>query len=60
MELKIKDYMKIAEAADYLGLCANTLRKWDKLGKLKAVRNPLSTHRLYKKEDLDGLLQSVK
>jgi excisionase family DNA binding protein len=33
------NYITIREAAKMLGVCEATLRRWDKLGKLKAVKN---------------------
>ena len=32
---KLDDYFLIAEAAEYLGVCQNTLRNWGANGKLK-------------------------
>lgn len=57
--MKIKDYMTIGEAAEYLGVSIMTLRRWDSARKLRAYRNPLTKHRLYKKADLDRLLKSI-
>ncbi len=45
--------MTLSEAAKYLCVSKAVLRKWDNLGKLKAVRNTLNKYRFYKKEDLD-------
>lgn len=60
MELnKINDYMLIAQAADYLGVNKNTLRRWDRDGKLVSYRNPISRFRCYLKDDLDKFLQSI-
>ncbi len=56
----LKGYMSIKDAAEYLGVCAETLRRWDNDGKLKAYRQPFSNYRLYKKTDLDKVLKSVK
>ena len=53
---KLDDYLKIAEAADYLGICQNTLRNWGVSGKITEHRHPLNNYRLYKKVDLDRLL----
>ncbi len=56
---KLSDYMRVAEAADYLGVSPNTLRNWVNAGKIAAVRHPLNDYRLFKKEDLDALLKKV-
>ena len=57
--IKLSDYLKITEAAEYLGVSANTLRNWEKVGKIKAQRHPVNSYRLFKKEDLDAILLSV-
>ncbi len=57
---KIDDYLKIKDAAELLGVSASTLRNWEKLGKLKAHRNPNNMYRLYKKSDLEKLLKSIE
>lgn len=48
----IKDYYSISEAAEILGKNTETLRRWDNEDKLKAVREPISNYRVYKKEQL--------
>ncbi|MCB1119418.1 MAG: helix-turn-helix domain-containing protein [Chlamydiia bacterium] len=57
---KIDDYLQIKEAAGKLGVSASTLRNWEKQGKLKAHRNPHNQYRLYKKSELDQLLNSIE
>lgn len=56
---RIQDYMTITEAAEFLGVSASTLRNWDRLGKLKAVRNPMNGYRLYRKSDLETVLHDM-
>ena len=53
---KLDDYLKIAEAAEHLGICPNTLRNWGVTGKIAEHRHPVNNYRLYKKADLDRLL----
>ncbi len=48
----MKDYYTISEAAELLGKSTETLRRWDKNGKLPAVREPKSNYRIYKKKQL--------
>jgi DNA (cytosine-5)-methyltransferase 1 len=48
----IKDYYSLSEASDILGKSKETLRRWDRDGKLEAVREPISNYRVYKKEQL--------
>ena len=56
---KLSDYMRVAEAAEYLGVSPNTLRNWVNAGKIAAVRHPVNDYRLFKREDLDVLLKKV-
>ena len=56
---KLSDYMRVAEAADYLGVSPNTLRNWVSARKIDAARHPVNDYRLFKREDLDALLKKV-
>jgi DNA-binding transcriptional MerR regulator len=57
---KISEYMHIKKAAEFLGVTPNTLRNWDAAQKVQAHRNPQNRYRLYKKEDLEQLLQKIE
>lgn len=57
---KITDYMKIKDAAIFLGVTPNTLRNWEREKKIMVYRNPQNSYRLYKKEDLENLLSNIK
>jgi MerR family transcriptional regulator, copper efflux regulator len=57
---KIDDYLKIKDAATWLGVSPTTLRNWERQGKLKAHRNPVNRYRLYKKSDLEELLIKIR
>jgi MerR family transcriptional regulator, copper efflux regulator len=57
--VKLRDYLRISEAAEYLGVSPNTLRNWENAGKVVAVRHPLNGYRLFKRKDLDALLKLV-
>ena len=48
----MKEYYSISEVADLLSVSKETLRRWDRNGKLSAVREPMSNYRVYKKEQL--------
>lgn len=48
----MKNYYSLTEVADLLGKSKETLRRWDNNGKLKAVREPMSNYRVYRKEQL--------
>lgn len=51
--------MRIKDAAQFLGVCVNTLRNWEKEKKISVYRNPLNGYRLYHKEDLEQLLATI-
>jgi len=51
---KLRDFLRISEAAKYLGVSPNTLRNWENAGKVVAVRHPVSGYRLFKRKDLDA------
>lgn len=48
----MKNVYTLAEVAGLLGKSKETLRRWDKSGKLSAVREPMGNYRIYKKEQL--------
>lgn len=50
----IDKYISIGEAAEFLDVSIDTLRRWDKSGKLPSIRTQ-GKHRVYKKEDLQIL-----
>lgn len=51
----MKDYLSISETAKLLGKSKETLRRWDRAGKLSAVREPMSNYRMYKKSEIQTL-----
>lgn len=48
------DFLKVSEAAEYVGVSAQTLRRWDSEGRLTAVRRPGSRYRYYRRADLES------
>ena len=48
-----EEYLSVAEAADYVGVSAQTLRRWDRDGRLPAIRRPGSTYRNYRRAELE-------
>ncbi|MEE9429508.1 MAG: DNA (cytosine-5-)-methyltransferase [Melioribacteraceae bacterium] len=49
----MNEYYSLSEAAKILGKSKETLRRWDRDGKLLAVREPISNYRIYKKSQLN-------
>jgi MerR family copper efflux transcriptional regulator len=56
---KLSAYLRVSEAAEYLGVSANTIRNWVNAGKIVAFRHPVNDYRLFKRDDLDDLLKQV-
>ncbi len=52
-ELKEADYLTVQDAARYLNVAPQTLRRWDATGKLRPVRHPVSGYRLYRRADIE-------
>ena len=45
--------LTISQAAEYLGVSLNTLRRWDENGKLVAIKKDGGTHRYYREKNLE-------
>ena len=56
----LQHFLTIKEAAEYLGVTANTLRNWGAAGKIAEFRHPINNYRLYKPEDLESLLNQIE
>ena len=54
--VKISDFMTVGEASVYLCVSKDSLRRWDRAGKLTARRHPINGYRLYLKAELDKFL----
>lgn len=51
----MKEYLTLSEASELIGKSKETLRRWDREGKLTAVREPMSNYRVYKREQVETL-----
>lgn len=51
----MKKYLTISEAAELIGKSKETLRRWDRDGKLMAVREPMSNYRVYNRMQVELL-----
>ncbi|HLP44265.1 MAG TPA: MerR family DNA-binding transcriptional regulator [Candidatus Nanoarchaeia archaeon] len=54
------DFLTIKQAAKMLGVTALTLRNWDNSGKFTATRHPINNYRVYKKAEVDMLLEDMR
>lgn len=59
MSKKIR-LLRIREAAEMLGVNPETLRRWDRVGKLKAVIVSVRGDRRYRKEDIENFIKKLK
>ena len=50
--LVMEEFFTLAEAAETLGKNKETLRRWDREGKLSAIREPMSNYRVYRKQEV--------
>lgn len=48
----MNEYMTLTEASELIGKSKETLRRWDRDGKLNAVREPISNYRVYRREEV--------
>lgn len=53
------EFLNIKQAAKILGVTPLTLRNWDKSGKFTASRHPINNYRVYKKSEVDMLLEDM-
>jgi excisionase family DNA binding protein len=51
-----KDLLSIGEASKYIGVSRDTLRRWEKKGKVTPSRSP-TNRRYYTKQQLDALIK---
>lgn len=52
----MSDYITLSETSKLIGKSKETLRRWDREGKLIAVREPISNYRVYRKKDIQELM----
>ena len=55
-----KGLITVKEAAKLFGVSTQTIRRWDAMGKLKAVRHPINNYRLYRLIDLQKLTKKLE
>ena len=58
--LEREGFLRVKEAAEVLGVSPNTVRTWGADRKIPEYRHPVNNYRLYKREDLDKILQELE
>jgi excisionase family DNA binding protein len=59
MKTKLSEYVKVAEAAEILGVSQGTIRTWAEAGKIPMHKNPANGYRLFRRDDLEKFLAAV-
>ncbi len=59
MQRSQKLSLTVKAASEMLGVCAATLRNWDRCGKLKSHRHPINGYRLYDLEKIEALRRKI-
>lgn len=58
MAKKLHKLLKIREAAEILNVNPETLRRWDRSGKLKAIIISQRGDRRYRQEDIERIIKN--
>ena len=59
MDNRLCEYVKIAEAAEILGVSQGTLRTWAEAGKIPVHKNPANGYRLFLRVELLDFLANI-
>lgn len=59
MKTKLSEYVKVAEAAEILGVSQGTVRAWAEAGKIPMHKNPANGYRLFKRAELEQFLDYI-
>ena len=54
----MNEYLTLSETSELVGKSKETLRRWDNEGILKAVREPVSNYRVYKRSEVQFFMGS--
>lgn len=53
------EFLLVKETAELLGVSANTVRAWALSGKLQEYRHPVNNYRLFKRDEVQALLEQI-
>jgi len=57
---KLSEYVKVAEAAEILGVSPGTVRTWAADNRIPMHRNPANGYRLFRRDELESFLKTVE
>lgn len=55
-----KGLVTVSEAATLFNVSIQTIRRWDRRGKLKAIRHPMNNYRLYRIVELRKIVNKLQ
>jgi excisionase family DNA binding protein len=53
------EFLLVKQVAELLGVSANTVRAWALSGKLQEYRHPVNNYRLFKRDEVEALLEQI-
>jgi len=57
---RVQEFVTVKDAARTLGVSPNTIRAWGAAGKLPEYRHPMNNYRLYKRDDLESVVEQLE
>lgn len=54
-----KNYLTVSEAAERLSVSPETIRKWDRSGKLRSIQHPENNSRVYLTKHVDDFIAKL-
>jgi excisionase family DNA binding protein len=58
--MRQEGFVKVKEAARMLGVSPNTVRAWGADGKIPEYRHPVNRYRLYRRTELEQILEELE
>ena len=53
-------YYKVSDVANIIGVSTETIRRWDKNGKLPSTRHPINNYRVYSEDQIVSLAEELQ
>ena len=55
-----QEFLLVKQTAEVLGVSANTVRAWASTGKLQEYRHPVNNYRLFRRNEVEDLLEQIE